>query len=111
MTVVTGGVKSDIARTERKLPEGSLYTEIGSEHQRRIKHSQEGAMPARDYARGVVDEALRGSPRPWFWRGNRAREIWWAWNLGLGGWVFDRVMRNTWGLARLKALILRRKRE
>ncbi|CAG8951532.1 hypothetical protein HYFRA_00007448 [Hymenoscyphus fraxineus] len=108
MVVVTGGVKSDIARTERVLPRDSLYLEVEGEHRRRVGHSQEGAMDAGVYARGVVREALRGRPRAWYWRGNRAGEIWWAWNLGLG-WIFDWVMRRTWGLNRLREVALGRK--
>ncbi|CAG8982819.1 hypothetical protein HYALB_00006628 [Hymenoscyphus albidus] len=98
MVVVTGGVKSDIARSERVLPGDSLYLEVEGEHRRRVGHSQEGAMDARVYARGVVREALRPCPR-----------VWWAWNLGLGGWIFDWVMRRTWGLNRLRELVLGRK--
>ena len=45
MVVITGGVKSRIARTERVLPENSLYLEVGKEFERRVLHSQEGAMP------------------------------------------------------------------
>ena len=63
MVVVTGGVQSRIARSERELPESSLYLEINEDFQRRVKHSQEGAMSAEVYARGVVGEALKGSPR------------------------------------------------
>lgn len=38
--VVTGGVQSRIARTERILPEGSLYLPISAEYRRRVTHSQ-----------------------------------------------------------------------
>uniref|UniRef100_A0A093UW80 Succinate--CoA ligase [ADP-forming] subunit beta, mitochondrial n=1 Tax=Talaromyces marneffei PM1 TaxID=1077442 RepID=A0A093UW80_TALMA len=55
-TIITGGVKSRIARTDRDLPPNSLYRPIDPEYQRRTKHSQEGAMPHEDYARSVVSQ-------------------------------------------------------
>lgn len=38
--VVTGGVQSRIARTDRTLGEDSLYLPINEEYLRRVKHSQ-----------------------------------------------------------------------
>ncbi|KAK5014452.1 NADPH-dependent 1-acyl dihydroxyacetone phosphate reductase [Cryomyces antarcticus] len=76
VTIVTGGVKSRIARTERMLPEGSLYVPIEEEYQRRTKHSQEGAMPNEAYARSVVSQVLKPSPPKWVWEGNKAWLVW-----------------------------------
>lgn len=42
--VVTGGVQSRIARTDRTLGEDSLYLPINTEYLRRVKHSQ-GEFP------------------------------------------------------------------
>ena len=42
--VVTGGVQSRIARTDRTLGEDSLYLPINAEYLRRVKHSQ-GEFP------------------------------------------------------------------
>jgi len=76
-TIVTGGVQSRIARTERSLPEGSYYEPIREEYDRRQKHSQEGAMKTEDYARSVVGKVLGGG-RKWVWEGNLS---WVAWFL------------------------------
>ena len=38
--MVTGGVQSRIARTDRTLGEDSLYLPISREYLRRVKHSQ-----------------------------------------------------------------------
>lgn len=76
MVVVTGGVKSNIARTHRVLPEGSLYWPILGDFERRQTHSQEGAMGHDEYAKGVVREALKGRPTKWLWRGNKAWLVW-----------------------------------
>ncbi|KUJ14354.1 short chain dehydrogenase/reductase-like protein [Mollisia scopiformis] len=107
LVVVTGGVKSRIARTERVLPEGSLYVDIEDSFQRRVKHSQEGAMPAEVYARGVVREALKGRTKKQVWRGNKSGLVWWVWNF-LGGWVFDLVVPGMFGLDRLRRIVKER---
>lgn len=106
LVVVTGGVKSRIARTERILPEGSLYVDIKGDFGRRVKHSQEGAMLAEVYAKGVVREALKPQWRQkkWMWRGNKSALIWWGWNL-LGNWVFDMVLPRMFGLDRLGRIV------
>jgi 1-acylglycerone phosphate reductase len=104
MVVVTGGVQSNIARTPRTLPEGSLYLPISSDYIRRLTHSQEGAMSHDAYAKGVVAAALKEKPPKWLWRGNKALLIWFVWNY-LGSWVFDWFMPRAFGLTKLKALI------
>ncbi|KAL1953756.1 hypothetical protein VTO42DRAFT_2287 [Malbranchea cinnamomea] len=99
--IITGGVQSRIARTKRKLIEGSVYTPIASAYERRISHSQEGAMPNMAYAASVVKAVLKKSPPKWFWQGNRAWIIWFldrffprsVWN-----WIFPRMF----GLDKLK---------
>ncbi|RDL35950.1 uncharacterized protein BP5553_06562 [Venustampulla echinocandica] len=104
MVVVTGGVKSRIARTERVLPEGSLYTAIEGEFERRVSHSQEEAMDTVEYARGVVREALKSAPKKWFWRGNKAGIIEFV-HRWLGGWVFDLVLPRMFGLVKLRRML------
>lgn len=76
MVVVTGGVKSNIARTHRELPEGSLYHPLNAEYQRRQLHSQEGAMEGTVYAEGVVKAALGTKPTRSLWRGHQAWNVW-----------------------------------
>lgn len=76
MVVVTGGVKSNISRTHRELPEDSLYHPINTEYQRRQRHSQEGAMEGSVYAEGVVKAALRTKPARALWTGNQAWTVW-----------------------------------
>ena len=76
MVVVTGGVKSNISRTHRELPEGSLYHPLDAEYQRRLRHSQEGAMEATHYAEGVVKATLATKPTRSLWRGHQAWKIW-----------------------------------
>ncbi|PBP23986.1 short chain dehydrogenase [Diplocarpon rosae] len=105
LVIVTGGVKSRIARTERRLAEGSLYLEIEKEFLKRVIHSQDGAMDTDIYAKGVVDEALKGTAtKKWLWRGNKSSLIWWV-SQWLGGWIFDWVIPGMFGLRRLKGIV------
>jgi 1-acylglycerone phosphate reductase len=76
MVVVTGGVKSNIARTHRILPDDSLYLPILDKFENRQTHSQQGAMSHDDYAKGVVAAALKPSPTKVLWRGNGAFLVW-----------------------------------
>jgi len=110
LVVVTGGVQSNIARTHRSLPADSLYLELNEEYRRRLTHSQESAMSNEVYAKGLVEEALKGRPRKWLWRGHRAVLVWFvrAW---LGTWVFDLMFPRMFGLDKLKALVRGRKKE
>ena len=76
--VVTGGVKSNIIRTHRELPEGSLYIPIEKEYQRRQLHPQEKAMATEIYAEKVVKAVLKPKPAPWLWKGSQASLVWWV---------------------------------
>ena len=117
ITVVTGGVQSRIARTERTLKPDSLYMPIEEEYNRRVVHSQHNAMPNEKYARSVVNQVLYGSAPwrwlwPWaqgrkttIWEGHRSWVVWllvggWAWN-GL----FGRIMTNMFRLWKIKTAL------
>lgn len=108
LVVVTGGVASKIARTKRELPEGSLYVEISADFQRRVLHSQDGAMPNEVYARGVVSEALKPAwrQRKLLWRENMANLLWFLheW-VPLGHWVLDWALFRIFGLHKLRGLV------
>jgi 1-acylglycerone phosphate reductase len=106
LVVITGGVKSNIARTERILPDNSLYLDIKGDFERRIKHSQYRAMDTEAYARGVVKEALKPiwRQRKWLWRGRMTLPVWFASRV-LGSWIFDLVLPRMFGLNRLKWLL------
>lgn len=113
-TIVTGGVQSRIARTDRSLQPGSLYSPIEAEYLTRVKHSQHNAMPNDAYARSVVSQVLYGSaPWRWLWpwaRGRKAwiwegRASWLIWMLS-GGWawsgLFGRLMTKMFKLWKIK---------
>lgn len=117
LVVVTGGVKSNIARTERVLPEGSLYRGIEGSYQRRLKHSQEVGMETEVFAKEVVERVLGvgkglwgrlGRGRWWgkeeIWAGAKWRFVWWAEVLDtwVPGGVYGPVMGWMFGLGALK---------
>ncbi|KKZ64487.1 hypothetical protein EMCG_09529 [[Emmonsia] crescens] len=123
-TIITGGVKSNLARTARTLPDTSLYHPVKAEYARRVVHSQEGALSNEAYARTVVTQVLYGSaPLRWIrwlllwpfggrgirrsgkyiWAGNKVTIIWflngrWAW-FGVFQWAMTRMF-NLWKLKR-----------
>ncbi|KAB8245910.1 hypothetical protein BDV35DRAFT_381057 [Aspergillus flavus] len=67
-TIITGGVQSRIARVKRTLAPNSLYAPIEDEYNRRVIHSQDGAMSHTAYARSVVTQILYGiTPLRWLW--------------------------------------------
>ncbi|KAL1963279.1 hypothetical protein VTN77DRAFT_8502 [Rasamsonia byssochlamydoides] len=120
-TVITGGVQSRIARLKRTLPPNSIYRPVEPEYNRRVSHSQEGAMPHDAYARSVVAQVLYGSApwrwlwpwargqKKWIWEGNRS----WVIRLVTGGWLwfglFDRVFTNMFNLWKLRGTLGGRK--
>lgn len=72
VTVVTGGVKSNIARTHRALPEDSIYLPVKEDYERRLTHSQAEGIPNEQYAKSVVSQLLRHPRRDTIWEGGRS---------------------------------------
>lgn len=93
-----------------------MYSPIEAEYNRRVTHSQDGAMPHKAYARSVVAQVLYGSApwrwlwpwargrKNWVWEGNRSWVIWFL----VGGWawsgLFGRVMTNMFKLYKIKGV-------
>ncbi|KAI9714314.1 MAG: hypothetical protein M1820_000275 [Bogoriella megaspora] len=100
VTVVTGGVKSNIARTKRELPEGSLYVELGEEYERRQWHSQEMGVPNEEYAEKVVGKLVKRKAAWWIWEGYGAELVKFmdGW---LPKWVMDWYFYRLFHLAKL----------
>ncbi|MCJ1243285.1 hypothetical protein MMC30_000482 [Trapelia coarctata] len=118
LTIVTGGVKSNIARTERVLPEGSLYKGIEGIYERRQKHSQEVGMDTEVYAREVVREVLGEgwSLGRWWrngevWAGAKWRFVWWGEVLDrwVPGGVYGPAIGWMFGLGALKGGVAKKK--
>lgn len=110
VVVVTGGVVSNIARTRRTLPEGSVYQAVAEEYESRQTHSQSVGMASEVYARSVVRQVLlvRESRSWWWWggrdriwEGGKARLVWWV-STFLPRWVMEVAMTRMFGLGKLR---------
>ncbi|PKX91167.1 putative short chain dehydrogenase/reductase [Aspergillus novofumigatus IBT 16806] len=105
-TVITGGVQSRIAREDRQLAPDSLYQGILPEYNRRVQHSQEGAMSRDAYAKSVVALIVQHtgsrSYKKWLWEGNKSKLI----RFFVGGWLwfgfFDWLFARMFHLKKLK---------
>lgn len=69
VTVVTGGVKSQIARTLRMLRDDSIYLPVREDYERRLTHSQEVGMETGVYARSVVAQLTGWRRKTTIWEG------------------------------------------
>jgi 1-acylglycerone phosphate reductase len=110
INIITGGVRSNIARTDRVLPPNSVFKPIESSYERRLKHSQEVGMDTDVYAKGVMDEILRGQGWRWWdkseiWAGAAATLIWVATRIDpyVPGGVMGPVVSRMFGLGALKS--------
>nr|POE86937.1 nadph-dependent 1-acyldihydroxyacetone phosphate reductase [Quercus suber] len=90
VTVVTGGVTSNIARTKRALREDSVYLPVETEYERRLTHSQSEGVPNEDYARRVVSQVL-GSRKVELWEGGKSWVVWFVSSF-LPKWVLVRCV-------------------
>ena len=86
VTVVTGGVKSNISRTQRTLPEDSIYLPLAEEYEARLTHSQANGIPNEQYARSVVSQVLRKPNRDIIWEGGKSWLVWFVYTF-LPRWV------------------------
>lgn len=78
VTVVTGGVKSNIARTHRSLPRDSIYLPIAEDYEKRQTHSQANSIPNETYASTVVRQVLENPAKDTIWAGGRVWIVWFA---------------------------------
>ncbi|KAF1811396.1 NAD(P)-binding protein [Eremomyces bilateralis CBS 781.70] len=106
LTIVTGGVKSNLARSERVLRRDSIYLPIEPEYLRRVIHSQINGVPNEKYAKAVVAQVVS---RSWWtpneiWQGGGSWLVWFAVNYLPRG-TMERVfyrMFNLWKLEKRK---------
>lgn len=75
VTIVTGGVKSNIARTHRELPGDSIYLPVQKEYEERLVHSQTSSIPNEQYAATVVGQVLN-RPSNHVWAGGKSWLVW-----------------------------------
>ncbi|KAF7553508.1 hypothetical protein G7046_g7080 [Stylonectria norvegica] len=111
MVAMTGTVRSNIAsHFDRELPATSFYQPVQDVFQRRLKFSQTTAtMPTEEYARKVVDQALKGEgwlggwvgrTPDWYWAGGMSSIVWLT--TCLPRWLSEWAVGNVFfGVSRL----------
>ena len=77
VNVVTGGVKSQIARTFRTLSRDSVYLPIEADYQARLTHGQDLGMETDVYAKSVVAQLTGWRRRKTIWEGSKSWLVWW----------------------------------
>lgn len=105
ITVMTGGVKSRIARVQRSLREESAYKQLEPEYQKRQIHSQKVGTETDLYAKEVLRQILEAEG--WLWR---TRTIWAGGSVGLARWLswilpelaIDRLVSWMFGFDKLQ---------
>ncbi|KAJ9131061.1 NAD(P)-binding protein [Pleurostoma richardsiae] len=114
MVAMTGAVKSNITQLPRSLPEGSLYEVVEDIYQWRLTFSKKTAsMPPSEYARKLVDDALRpewpiffrswlGRP-DWHFHGGMAGLVWAA--SVVGEWMTDIILYRVMKMPILENLL------
>ncbi|KAK3719549.1 NADPH-dependent 1-acyl dihydroxyacetone phosphate reductase [Vermiconidia calcicola] len=101
VTVVTGGVISNISRTHRTLSKDSLYLPLAEEYEMRQYQSQANGMPNELYARSVVRQVLNKRSRDTIWEGGKSWVIWFV-STFFPRWVMDKVMSRMFNLWKLR---------
>ena len=92
ITVVTGGVISNISRAHRTLPSESIYLPLKEEYKMRQTHSQANGIPNEQYARSVVSQVLKKAPRDTVWEGGKSWLVWFV-STFLPRWVMVSLLR------------------
>lgn len=101
VVAVTGGVKSNIARTHRTLPPTSLYLPIAKAYEERLVHSQANGMPNEQYAASLVSQLVNQPKKDTIWEGGKAWLVWFVSSF-LPRWVLDWAMTRMFQLQKLK---------
>ncbi|TQB73164.1 hypothetical protein MPDQ_006081 [Monascus purpureus] len=108
VTIITGGVKSNIARVDRTLNPNSIYMPIEEEYIRRVKHSQEVGMDTKKYAASVVQQVTRPGilarlfrNRNWVWEGAKSWLVWFGLTF-MPKNFFDYIMTRMFHLWKLR---------
>lgn len=108
VTVVTGGVKSNIARTHRVLPPDSYMQPLAADYERRLTHSQQLGMDTKQYARSCVRQVLGGDglfrKQRWIWEGKMSWIVWFAWTY-LPVSVLDYYFTSVFKLYKLRGTV------
>lgn len=102
-TLVTGGVKSNIARTERRLRPDSLYHALEKEYEYRLTHSQTVGMANSTYASRAAKLMTAWKRARSAWLGGKVLLAWFGVTI-LPRWLLELSVRRQFGLTKLAKL-------
>jgi 1-acylglycerone phosphate reductase len=108
ITVITGGVKSNIARTHRTLPPNSYMLPLAADYERRLTHSQQLGMDTKQYASSCVRQVIGGdglfTKTRWIWEGKMSWIVWFSWAY-LPTAAFDYYFTSGFNLNKLRGTV------
>ncbi|KFA72431.1 hypothetical protein S40288_08038 [Stachybotrys chartarum IBT 40288] len=82
INIISGEVATNILdhdkRQKRKLPDGSVYAPLSREFEEFVSRVPPNRTKPEQYARAVIDEALKSSPAAWFWYGSLSSTVRWC---------------------------------
>ncbi|KAJ7938472.1 NAD(P)-binding protein [Mycena leptocephala] len=111
ITIITGGVKSNVAHNRRLIQPSSLYAPIADIFaERRAARSQVGALATDVYAKQVVAQTLRRQVKAWFWAGSHSFTCWLI-DTFAGRRGFDWLFSSMFGLSKLKSIIMKKRKQ
>lgn len=101
VNVVTGGVKSRIARTVRLLRDDSIYLPVRRDFEKRLTHSQSLGMETERYARSVVGQLIGWRRKTTIWEGSKSWLVWWLTGY-MPSFILETAMMRMFGLSKLR---------
>ncbi|KAF1999300.1 NAD(P)-binding protein [Amniculicola lignicola CBS 123094] len=102
MNVISGEINTTILRHDRSrsLPPDSLFSPLNQEFQDHCNRQPYNSTPEQ-YAQAVVREAIKKSPKRWFWWGASTTVVWLL-RTFFGQWVWEYVFSGMFHLDKLK---------
>ncbi|KAJ7805190.1 NAD-P-binding protein [Mycena olivaceomarginata] len=101
VNLITGSVKSNILKPYT-FPDGSLYASMQEGHRARLRKTEQGAQPTAEYARTVVAELTKSTPRASVWAGGQAG-VGWFLDTFVPKRIVDWIVADMYGMAKLAA--------
>ncbi|KAH8092685.1 hypothetical protein BXZ70DRAFT_453327 [Cristinia sonorae] len=109
--IVAGNIKSNITKTENKMPENSIYKPIEREfRQNRLQNFHVGAPERSPIVAQIVRESLKRAPTAWLWVALNSWKVWFV-STFLNRTAFDSIVSKRFGLARLAQILKASKRK
>jgi len=98
ITIITGGVKSNLSNHVEGLRSDSLYYHMNDLFMSQCKgREQQGAQPTEEYAKVVVRQTLKPRPSLWIWSGTFSFWTWVIQRIVPRG-AIDKILAHQFGM-------------